>query len=201
MTPAGTTNGPPQLRTQRLLLRTWREEDLEPFAALNADARVMEHFPAPLDRAASDALAARAQAGLEERGWGLWAVEVLDLPGSGRAGLAGFVGLAPATFEASFTPATEVGWRLARWAWGRGYATEAATRVLDLALRSAASGGSGKGLGLAEVVSFTATTNLRSQAVMTRIGMHRDRAGDFDHPSVPPGSPLRRHVLYRVARR
>jgi ribosomal-protein-alanine N-acetyltransferase len=187
------------LRTQRLLLRQWREEDRAPFADLNADPVVVEHFPAPLDRAASDALLDRARAHLEEHGWGLWAVEVVEPgPGAGtgpggdagpRTGFAGFTGLDPVSFRAPFTPAVEVGWRLARWAWGHGYATEAATAALRTAFDD---------LGLEEVVSFTATVNTRSRAVMERLGLRRDPAEDFDHPRVPVGSPLRRHVLYRT---
>jgi RimJ/RimL family protein N-acetyltransferase len=173
-------------RTDRLLLRRWTDADLEPFAALNADPEVMEHFPALLSRAESDALARHSDAFLRENGWGLWAVEVAQ---SGR--FAGFTGLAPVRAALPFAPAIEVGWRLARWAWGSGYATEAATAALRVAF---------DGLGLDEVVSFTALTNVRSQAVMRRIGMTRDPADDFDHPALPVGSPLRRHVLYRISR-
>ena len=187
-----------ELRTDRLLLRRWREEDRAPFAELNADPEVMEHFPALLERAASDALADRADAHLAEHGWGLWAVEVVAPARGGapatsvgpRTGFAGFTGLARATFEASFTPAVEVGWRLARWAWGHGYATEAASAALHRAFDD---------LELDEVVSFTAAGNARSRAVMERLGLRRDPADDFDHPRVPVGSPLRRHVLYRTS--
>ncbi len=171
-----------QLRTDRLLLRGWRESDLEPFAALNADPQVMRYFPAALSRAQSDALAARLSASLTERSWGLWAVE--------RDGVfLGFTGLAVPGFEAHFTPAVEIGWRLARSAWGHGYATEAATAVLRFAFEE---------LRLHEVVSFTAVENQRSRAVMERIGMVRDADGDFDHPAIPASSTLRRHVLYRA---
>jgi RimJ/RimL family protein N-acetyltransferase len=173
-----------QLRTERLLLRGWRHSDLEPFAALNADPEVMRYFPATLSREESDALAARASASLTERGWGLWAVEH-------RGEFLGFTGLAVPRFEAHFTPAVEIGWRLAHAAWGFGYASEAATAVLRFAVEE---------LRLDEVVSFTAVANRRSRAVMERIGMARDTAGDFDHPGVPEGSPLRRHVLYRTDR-
>ena len=173
------------LRTGRLVLRRWRAEDLPAFAALNADPEVMAHFPAALTREDSDALAARADAGLAERGWGLWAVEAVDSGGR----FAGFTGLAVPRGELPFLPAVEVGWRLARWAWGRGYATEAATAALGVAFGP---------LGLDEVVSFTAVTNTRSQAVMRRLGMVRDLAGDFEHPAVPVGHPLRPHVLYRT---
>jgi RimJ/RimL family protein N-acetyltransferase len=172
-----------QLRTERLLLRGWREADLEPFAALNADPEVMRYFPATMSRQESDALAARASAWLTERGWGLWAV---DRDGE----FLGFTGLAVPRFEAHFTPAVEIGWRFARSAWGSGYATEAATAVLRFAFEE---------LRLNEVVSFTAVENRRSRAVMERIGMVRDPAGDFEHPAVPESSQLRRHVLYRAA--
>jgi RimJ/RimL family protein N-acetyltransferase len=177
---------PVGLRTERLLLRQWRVEDREPFAALNADPIVMEHFPSTLTRAESDAFADRIEHDLTERGWGLWAVEV-----PGNQPFIGFVGLAPVPFEAPFTPAVEIGWRLARAAWGAGYATEAARTVLTFALAE---------LALDEVVSFTTVGNLRSQAVMQRIGLRRDPADDFEHPRLPVGSPLRCHVLYRIGR-
>jgi RimJ/RimL family protein N-acetyltransferase len=171
-----------RLRTERLLLRGWRESDLEPFARLNADPQVMRYFPAPLSREESDTLAERIATSLTERSWGLWAVE--------RDGVfLGFTGLAVPRFEAPFTPAVEIGWRLARAAWGFGYATEAATAVLRFASEE---------LRLDSVVSFTAVENRRSRAVMERIGMVHDEAGDFDHPAIPAPSPLRRHVLYRA---
>jgi len=173
----------PQLRSPRALLRQWRESDREPFAELNADPEVMEHFPNVLTRAASDALVDRIIAGMAERGWGLWAVEV-------RTGdFAGFVGLNPVTFDAPFAPAVEVGWRLARPYWGQGIATEAARSVLGYAFGP---------LSLNEVVSFTSTSNLRSQRVMQKLGMQHDPKDDFDHPGLPPGHRLRRHVLYRA---
>lgn len=170
--------------TERLLLRGWRDEDREPFAALNADPEVMRWFPALLSRAESDALADRAAAHVEEHGWGLWAVE-RRVDGD----FLGFVGLAVPRFEAAFLPATEVGWRLARAAWGHGYATEAAHAVLEVAFGA---------LGLPEVVSLTAVGNTRSRAVMERLGMTRDPADDFDHPSLAEGHPLRPHVLHRL---
>jgi RimJ/RimL family protein N-acetyltransferase len=170
------------ITTERLRLRQWRDDDLEPFAALNADPAVMEFFPAPLTREQSDALAARERAAIDERGWGLWAVE------DDAHELAGFVGLSVPSFEAHFTPAVEIGWRLAREHWGRGYATEAACAVLAFGFDE---------LGLDEIVSFTAEINARSRRVMERIGMTHDAAGDFDHPRVAAG-PLRRHVLYRA---
>lgn len=172
--------------TERLHLRRWRYFDREPFAALNADPEVMEHFPSTLTEEESDALVDRIRAQFDERGFGLWALEV-----RGRGEFIGFTGLAVQTFEAHFNPSVEVGWRLARSAWGQGYAIEAA--------RAAVADGFER-VGLEEIVSMTATTNLRSQAVMQRLGMVRDPADDFDHPKVPEGSPLRRHVLYRLDR-
>ena len=176
-----------ELATQRLLLRGWREADRQPFAALNADPVVMEHFPAPLTGEESDLLADRIAAGLGERGWGLWAVEVTDP--AGPVPFIGFVGLSPVGFEAHFTPSVEIGWRLAREHWGRGYATEAARAVLAWARRH---------LEVEEIVSFTVTANERSRAVMRRLGMGHDPADDFDHPRLDPASPLCRHVLYRI---
>lgn len=173
----------PAIRTPRLALRPWRDEDLAPFAAMNADPRVMEFFPRPLDRAESDAAVARIRDHFARHGFGLWAVEV-----PGVANFIGFVGLAIPRFEAPFTPCVEIGWRLAREHWGRGYATEAARTVLEYGFRD---------LALQEIVSFTATANLRSRAVMERIGMTRSSEDDFDHPALPEGHPLRRHVLYR----
>ncbi|GIH71493.1 GNAT family N-acetyltransferase [Sphaerimonospora thailandensis] len=166
------------IRTERLLLRRWRDGDREPFATLNAGPAVMEHFPAPLTREESDALADHIESGFEQRGFGLWAVEA-----DGQ--FIGFTGLS----VPRFTPCVEIGWRLARSTWGHGYATEAALAVL--------ADGFGR-VGLTEIVSFTAVPNLRSQAVMRRIGMTRDPEEDFDHPALPKGSPLRRHVLYRI---
>ena len=174
-------SAPRELRTERLVLRRWTEADRAPFAAMNADARVMEHFPTPLTREPSDALADRIERGFEERGFGLWA---LDLDGR----FVGFAGLSVPAFDASFLPAVEIGWRLVADAWGRGLATEAA--------RAALADGVAR-VGLPEVVSFTAVANVRSERVMQRLGMQPD--GTFEHPNVPEGSPLRRHVLYRLA--
>jgi len=175
-----------ELRTSRLLLRRWQDDDRVLFATLNADPVVMEHFPAPLGRTESDAFVDRIEHGLEERGWGLWAVEV-----PGAAPFIGFVGLNPATFDAPFTPAVEVGWRLARAHWGHGYATEGARAALDVGFDT---------LALDEIVSFTTHGNARSRRVMERVGMHHDPVDDFDNPNVPPGDPLRPHVLYRLER-
>jgi RimJ/RimL family protein N-acetyltransferase len=175
-----------ELETARLLLRRWHASDREPFAALNGDGRVMEHFPAPLTRAESDRLIARIEAGFERRAFGLWALEV-----RATGEFVGFTGLEATSLRAHFTPAVEVGWRLARSAWGRGYATEAALAALAFGFTE---------MGLDEIVSFTSIGNLRSRAVMERVGMRRDPAEDFDHPLVAEGDPLRRHVLYRISR-
>jgi ribosomal-protein-alanine N-acetyltransferase len=179
-------DGSPELRTSRLLLRRWRPTDRAPFAELNADPVVMEHFPHVLTRAESDAFVDRIEAGLEERGYGLWAVEV-----PGVAAFIGFVGLNPAIFEAHFTPALEVGWRIDQPYWGAGYATEGGRAALAFAFEE---------LGEQEVVSFTSVGHTRSRAVMERLGMTRDPADDFEHPNVPEGHPIRPHVLYRIDR-
>lgn len=178
---------PAALHTDRLTLRHWQPDDLPAFAALNADTEVMEHFPAPLDREESDALASRLSEHIDAHGWGLWVVEVTAGPDSGR--FAGFTGLATPGFEATFTPCVEIGWRLARWAWGYGYASEAAGAALAFGF---------KDLQLDEIVSFTAVPNVRSQSMMRRIGMIWDSTADFDHPKLPNGHPLERHVLYRL---
>ncbi|WP_219470989.1 GNAT family N-acetyltransferase [Nonomuraea rhizosphaerae] len=170
--------------TERLVMRRWREADREPFAAMNADPEVMRYFPAVMTRRQSDLLVDRIEEGFETRGYGLWALEVR---GSGE--FIGFTGLAFQTFEAPFTPAVEVGWRLRRTAWGHGYAIEAARRAVRYGFEEA---------GLAEIVSITTVGNTRSRSVMERLGMTRDPADDFDHPDVPAGSPLVPHVLYRL---
>jgi len=172
------------LRTERLLVRRWREEDRGPFAELNADPEVMEHFPSVLTRAESDAIADRIESRMAEDGFGFWALEVA---GSGE--FIGFTGMARTRFDSHFTPAVEIGWRLGRKSWGLGYAGEAARAVLEYGFTEA---------GLDEIVSFTAVGNVRSQAVMRRIGMIRDENGDFEHPFVPEGHALRLHVLYRL---
>lgn len=175
----------PQLRTERLVLRQWLAADLEPFAQLNADAEVMRYFPGVLTQEQSDALATTIRRAIEEQGWGLWAVEV-----AGGPHFIGFVGLNEPTFEAHFMPAIEVGWRLAREHWGRGYASEAAAAAVEFGFSV---------LGLEEIVAMIGTGNRRSQRVAERLGMTRDPADDFDHPRLPHG-PLRRHALYRLAR-
>jgi ribosomal-protein-alanine N-acetyltransferase len=172
------------LSGERVRLRPWRDEDRAVFAAMNADERVMEFFPTLLSRAESDALVDAIHAHFSAHGFGLWAVEVPDI-----APFIGFTGLAVPRFTAAFTPCVEIGWRLAAEHWGKGYATEAARLALAYGFETA---------GLSEIVSFTTVSNLRSRAVMGRLGMRRDPADDFDHPSLPAGHPLRRHVLYRI---
>ena len=173
-----------RLRTERLLLRRWRDEDRAPFAALCADPVVMEHFPALLSRAECDAAVERFEAGCDERGFGFLAVERRD-----DGAFLGFVGLSVPGFEAPFQPCVEIGWRLAREHHGHGYAQEAARAWLAHGFEVR---------GLEEIVSFTATTNANSERVMRRLGMRPD--GEFDHPALEPGHRLRRHVLYRLGR-
>ena len=173
-----------ELRTERLQLRRWRDADLEPFAELNADPVVTELLAAPLTRGESDAMVSRIEASFEQRGFGLWAVEVVH-----TGTFVGYVGLSAPRFDAHFMPAVEIGWRLAQSAWGRGYATEAA--------RAAASDGFDR-VGLDEIVSFTSTINIRSRRVMEKLHMTCDPADDFEHPVLPPGHRLSHHVLYRL---
>lgn len=175
-----------ELTTARLKLRHWQPSDLAPFAALNDDPAVMQFLPARLSRDASDAIAGACQAQLAEHGYGLWAVEV-----RGGQPFIGYVGLNAPSFEAPFTPCMEVLWRLAHGSWGHGYATEAARACLGYAFTV---------LGVPEVISFTVPGNVRSRGVMLRLGMTQDREGDFEHPRLPQGHALRRHVLYRLRR-
>jgi anti-anti-sigma factor len=174
----------PELRTERLLLRRWRPEDRKAFAALNADPAVMEYLLTALTVAESDALVDRIEARFDEYGYGLWAAEV-----PGIAPFIGFVGLSPVGADFPGGPAVEVGWRLAHRHWGMGYATEGARAALRYGSEV---------FGIDEFVSFTSKLNLRSQRVMRRLGMNRRARDDFDHPSIPPGNPLRPHVLYRA---
>ena len=173
------------LRTSRLLLRPWRDEDVAGFAEMSADPAVMEYLLPLSDRGLSvEAWVARARAHWDEHGFGQWVVE---LPGA--ANFIGVVGLGVVSYEAPFTPAVEVAWRLARFYWGHGYATEAATAALDYGFNE---------LGLSEIVALTVPANQRSRRVMERLGMTRSPQDDFDHPRLPEG-PLRRHVLYRLS--
>ena len=176
----------PEIDTERLRLRSWRDDDRPAFAELNADPRVMEHLHSVLSRQESDALFDRIETHFELHGFGLWALELHE---SGR--FAGFVGMSIPRFEAHFTPCVEVGWRLAHEHWGRGFATEAARAALTFGFER---------LDLDEIVSFTVPGNLRSRRVMERNGMTHEPADDFDHPMFEPSHRLCRHVLYRARR-
>lgn len=178
------------IKTDRLILHPWKQEDLEPFAALNADPRVMEYFPSTLSKEESDQIVKKIQTKMEGRGWGWWAVSA-----PGVADFIGFIGLNDvdkATLPVHFSPAVEVGWRLAFDYWGKGYATEGALACLKYGFET---------LDLKEIVSFTTVTNARSRAVMEKIDMHYNPKDDFDHPKLPEGHKLRRHVLYRLSQK
>lgn len=175
-----------EVRTERLFMRPWRESDLEPFAAMNADPRVMKHFPARLSRVESDGLVDRFRKHWTENGFGFWAIEIPS-----ETSFIGFTGLSRPTFNAHFTPCVEVAWRLSAQYWGHGFATEAARAAVRLGFLK---------LALSEIVSFTVPANHRSLRVMEKLGMHHDSRDDFDHPRLPENHPLRRHVLYRLSR-
>jgi RimJ/RimL family protein N-acetyltransferase len=176
---------PIEFDTERLRLRQWCSADRKPFAALNADPKVMAYFPAPLTRAESDAVADRCQTFISERGWSFWAVET-----RAESEFIGFVGLHIPAAELPFSPCVEVGWRLAEKHWGKGYATEAARGALRVGFEK---------LGLLEIVSFTAVGNIRSRAVMEKLGMLESKE-TFEHPKIPLGHVLREHCLYRLSR-
>lgn len=175
------------IQTKRLVLRPWREEDLEPFAQLNADPRVREYFPGLLSRQESDVSVKVMSEHIQKCGWGFWAASLAQTDE-----FIGFIGLEDVHFKAPFNihfPAVEIGWRLSHEYWGNGYATEGALACVKYGFET---------LKLPEIVSFTAVQNLRSIAVMEKIGMHHDLADDFDHPKLPEGHSLRRHVLYCI---
>jgi 3-dehydroquinate dehydratase/shikimate dehydrogenase len=175
------------IKTPRLILRPWQEEDLHPFALMNGDPRVMEYFPSILSREESDQLAMRIQSKMENKGWGFWVASLAD-----TQEFIGFIGLnelLSANFPVPFAPAIEIGWRLAYPFWNKGYATEGAKAALHYGFET---------LHLNEIVSFTAVENVRSRQVMERIGMTHHATDDFDHPSLPEGHRLKRHVLYRL---
>ena len=175
-----------EIVTNRLFLRRWTDLDREPFAQMNADPKVLAFFPSTWSRDESDRAVDRIEAHFNEHGFGVWAVEV-----PGETAFAGYIGLLKPNFHAHFTPCVEIGWRLARNFHGRGLATEGAAAVVRHAFGP---------LGLEEIVSFTVPANLPSRRVMEKIGMSRDESGDFDHPAIPEGHLLRRHVLYRLRR-
>lgn len=172
------------ITTPRLLLRPWRDSDREPFALMSADPEVMEFFPACLTRQQCDEIVKQVQAHQQKHGFCFFAAELI-----GKAPFIGFIGLQHVPFQAAFTPAVEIGWRLSREYWDRGLATEGALAAARYAFRN---------LELAEIVSFTVPGNVRSRRVMEKIGMQREKAGDFEHPGFALGHPLRRHVLYRL---
>lgn len=169
------------IETERLILRSWRGEDLPAFISMNKDERVMRYFPGTLSDAETEAFYNRIQDEFSRRGWGLYAVELKR-----GGGFIGYVGLHEIGFDADFTPGVEIGWRLAAIYHNQGYATEAAKAVLELA----------KGFGIGRLYSFTAKVNTPSERVMQKIGMVK--AGEFEHPNLPKDSPLLTHVLYRI---
>jgi RimJ/RimL family protein N-acetyltransferase len=173
------------LKTNRLILRDWKAADRESFARINADPRVMEYLGEPLSRKESNEVVDRIEAHFRTRGFGLCAAELTE-----TGEFIGFIGLAVPTFEAAFNPCVEIGWRLAAEYWGKGLATEGAREILRHAFED---------LKLAEMASMTTVGNMRSRRVMEKLGMTRDPAEDFDHPKLPAGHPLRRHVLYRLS--
>jgi RimJ/RimL family protein N-acetyltransferase len=174
------------LETERMILREWRQSDRQAFARINADPRVMEFLPTPLSPEESDRFVERIERHIQDHGFGLSAAELRQ-----DHSFIGYIGLAVPAFEAKFTPCVEIGWRLSADQWGRGLATEGAREIIRYAFEV---------LKLDALVSFTVPANLRSRRVMEKLGMTRDPAEDFDHPNLPLGHPLRRHVLYRLRR-
>lgn len=172
------------IKTKRLLLRTWKDNDIESFTAMNRDKKVMQYFSRVLTREESSSLFKKISTHIEKTGWGLWAVEI-----PGISNFIGFIGLSPVSFRAHFTPAVEIGWRLSSSYWGKGYATEGALAALKYGFEK---------LNLLEIVSFTAKQNAKSRAVMKKIGMHYNSFDDFDHPKLMKRDRLCRHVLYRL---
>lgn len=176
------------IKTERLILRPWKKEDLKPFAMLNADKRVREYFPSLLTEKESDELALKIQKSIGEQGWGFWAASLIE-----SDTFIGFIGLSPLdnSYPSHFAPGVEIGWRLAFDYWGKGFATEGAKACLEFGFNT---------LNLKEIVAFTAVENKRSRSVMEKLGMHHDPKDDFDHPKLPENHPLLRHVLYRIHR-
>lgn len=172
------------IETERLTLRQWQESDKAPFAKLNACPDTMKYFPRTFTEEESNAFVDKTMKIIEDKGYGLFAVEDFE-----SEEFLGFVGLNEPNFEAPFTPCLEIGWRLHKDHWGKGYATEAAKAVLALAFER---------LNIPEIVSFTSSLNVPSLKVMEKIGMQRDHSGDFEHPNVEDGSPLKTHQLYRI---
>jgi RimJ/RimL family protein N-acetyltransferase len=177
---------PVELHTKRCVLRPWKDSDLAPWCAMNADADVRRYFPSVATEEQARGEAQRCRDAIAQRGWGMWALEV-----PGVFPFAGFVGLAVPRYDAPWIPAVEIGWRLMRTAWGQGLATEAAQAALHFGLTR---------LDLHEIVAITVPTNTPSRRVMERLGMVHDEAADFDHPRIEAGHPLQRHTLYRKRR-
>lgn len=173
------------LKTDRLQLRQWTEDDFLPFSKMCGDSAVMAFFPKLLTPNESKEVGKKIQSLIHERGWGFWAVDV-----SNQHKFIGFVGLHTPKESLPFSPCVEIGWRLSKSYWGNGYATEAAKACLAYAFGT---------LGLHEVVAFTALANLRSQAVMRKIGM-RDSGQNFMHPDIEEAHPQCEHVLYKINR-
>ena len=174
------------IESARLYLRQWKEEDKEVFFELNSDPKVMKYFLKPLSKDESDVFVEKTKSQIDRKGWGFFAVET-----KAASEFIGFIGLADTSFESAFTPCMEIGWRLHRNFWKKGYATEVAKSVLDFAF---------KNFGRKDIVSFTLKLNFSSIAVMRRIGMVEDPNGCFEHPKIPEGHPLKPHVLYRLSR-
>lgn len=177
-------NAVPGIKTARLLLRQWKQEDFQPFSEMSLDERVMEFFPSPLDAKESEAVASTCQALIKERGWGFWAVELNE-----NKKFIGFIGLHIPTADLPFSPCVEVGWRLAHPYWGKGYATEGAKATLRFGFSA---------LGLKEIVAFTSVLNKKSINVMLKSGMERPE--EFNHPDIPSNHRLYPHVVYRLSR-
>ncbi len=174
-----------ELKTERLILRQWKQSDFVPFANMNADSEVMEYYPSTLSNEESDAMAEQIKALITERSWGFWAVETIV---DGQ--FIGFVGLHKPTYDLPVSPCIEIGWRLGREFWGNGYATEAAKEAMRFAFSE---------LGLDKIYSFASVSNEKSWKVMGRLGM-TDTGDNFDHPIIPEGHALREHVLYKITR-
>jgi 3-dehydroquinate dehydratase/shikimate dehydrogenase len=172
------------IKTKRLVLRQWQDCDLDPFAALNADPRVREFFPGLMSREESDHAVKLMSDHIARYGWGFWAVSLIE-----TGEFIGVIGLEEVYFDAHFTPAVEIGWRLAFDYWGKGYATEGAIAALKYGFET---------LSLDQIVSFTTVSNMRSRHIMEKIGMHHNLQDDFDHPKLPEDHPLKKHVLYRM---
>jgi len=177
-------DGTPVFKTSRLIVRGWRDDDVESWVQMNADPKVMKFLLRRYTRELSESIVRAIRETLERVGYGWWVVEV-----RGGLSFAGVICLQDVPFSAPFTPAREIGWRFAFEAWGRGYATEAASAALGFAFDQ---------LNWNEVVAFTSVANVRSQRVMQRLGMRHDPRDDFDHPRLEEGHPLRRHLLYRI---